>query len=182
MLVLYISLHGCSGAIDKKAAFDSIEADSGRGLASVIKGVPFFPQKELMCGPASLADVLNYYGMKTSLEEVSKGVYRPELKGTLSIDMLLYAKDKGFEADFYSGGIEDLKKRVRDGTPPILFLNLGFASYPIGHYIVVTGFSDPDGVVIVHSGLERDKVMSYKELAGAWSKTGFSTLLITPRR
>ena len=73
-----------------------------------------------------------------------------------------------------------MKKRVREGTPPILFLNLGLDIYPVGHYIVVTGFSDPDGVIIAHSGREKDKVMTYRELIDSWKKTDFSTLLVTP--
>jgi len=35
---------------------------------------------------------------------------------------------------------------------------------------------------VAHSGPEKDKVMGYGDFINAWEKTGFSTLLITPKK
>ncbi|MBI5560679.1 MAG: C39 family peptidase [Deltaproteobacteria bacterium] len=172
-------LSGCAG-VDKAGVFNTIGKTSDPSAAFMIEGVPHFPQEEFMCGPSSLASVLNYYGAGVSMEEVAGEVYMAGLKGSLSIDLLIYAKGKGFNASYYSGGLPDLKKRVGEKTPPIIFVNLGFDVYPVGHYMVVTGFSDPDGVIIAHSGIEKDKIITYRELVNAWKKTDFSTLLVTP--
>ncbi len=148
---------------------------------SLIEGVPFFPQDRLMCGPAALASVIGYWGRGTDMEEVAKEVYNEDLKGTLPIDMFLYAKDRGFSAEYYKGGLDDLKQNVSAKAPLIIFLNLGYDFYPVGHYIVVTGYSDNLKAIIAHSGKEKDKAYEYDELLKYWSRTGFSTLLVKPK-
>ncbi|HLB02506.1 MAG TPA: C39 family peptidase, partial [Nitrospiria bacterium] len=39
-----------------------------------VEGVPFYPQKEYQCGPASLAAVLNYFGQAVSPEEIAEAI------------------------------------------------------------------------------------------------------------
>ena len=133
-----------------------------------------------MCGPSALAGVLNFYGKNLTLDEVAEKVYEPELKGTLAMDMLIYAKRSGFEATYYSGGLDDLKARLRAGAPVIVFLNVGTTFYPVGHFAVAVGYSDDMEAVVLNSGTEKDKIMSYKKFLRAWGRTGYSTLLILP--
>ncbi|HLE09481.1 MAG TPA: C39 family peptidase [Thermodesulfobacteriota bacterium] len=173
---------GACARVNKEAILSSIEKSPDAYAAFMIKDVPHFPQSKLLCGPSSVASVLNYYGAKVSMEEVAEKVYNEDLKGTLSIDLLIYAKEKGFSTSYYSGGLEDLKQKIRDKTPPVVFLNLGFKIYPVGHFIVVTGYSEKEKVIVAHSGAEKDKVMGYGDFINAWEKTGFSTLLITPKK
>lgn len=111
---------------------------------------------------------------------IAREVYNEKLAGTLPMDLLIYAKRKGFAAEYYEGGMEDLKEKLAGGVPLILFLNLGLDAFPVGHYVVAVGYSDRLKKVLAHSGLEPRKVYGYKGLLRAWSKTGFSTLLITP--
>ena len=181
LLLLLFILSGCVG-FDSAAVIESIRTTPKSG--AYIEGVPFFAQDTQMCGPAALASVLGYYkegsGSAASLEEIAAKVFSEKLDGTLSLDMLLYARSVGFNAEVYSGGFEDLKEKLDRGVPLILFINLGVDLYPIGHYIVLVGYSDTEGVVIAHSGLEREEVYSYGRLKRAWKRTGFSTLSITP--
>ncbi len=164
-------------------ARDNILKDIKKDPASfhLIEGVPFYPQNEYMCGPSSLASVIGYWGVRTDMKDVAKEVYEEKLKGTLPIDLLIYAKEKGFDAAYYKGGIEDLKEKISDKTPLILFLNLGYDFYPVGHYIVVTGYSDKYGAIVAHSGMESEAVFTYDELLRDWGKTDFSTLLLKPK-
>ncbi len=147
----------------------------------LIEGVPFYPQNEYMCGPASMASVVGYWGLHEDMLDVAKEVYEEKLSGTLPIDLLIYAKGKGFEATYYKGSLDDLRVKISQKTPLILFLNLGYDFYPVGHYIVVTGYSDRHRIVIAHSGTESEQVFTYDELLRDWGKTDFSTLLITPK-
>jgi len=57
-----------------------------------IKDVPFFPQTRYYCGPASLASVMNYYGLSVTEEEIAKEIYITKLSGTLPMDILRYAR------------------------------------------------------------------------------------------
>ncbi len=146
-----------------------------------IKNVPFFPQERYHCGPSSLASVMNFYGISVSEEDIAKEIYNPKLIGTLSIDMLQYARAKGFNAAYYKGSMEDIKEEISLGRPVILFLDLGYFFYPVRHYIVATGYNDEMGYLIAHSGMEKDKIFSYKEIQSAWERTGFGTILIMPK-
>ena len=146
-----------------------------------IEGVPFFPQDEYMCGPAALASVIGYYGSAAGMEAVAGEVYSEKLKGTLPMDLLLFAKGKGFEAKYYRGSLEGLKESLARKEPLILFLNLGYGFYPVGHYIVAVGMDEGAGVVFAHSGKEKEQAFTMKELEKSWSKTGYSTLLVRPK-
>ncbi len=171
---------GCGGP-GLRAVMENLDANPAHGV--LIEAVPFFPQPqgELMCGPAALASVMGYYGDAGSMAAVAREVYHEKLKGTLPIDLFIYAKEKGFKAEYYKGGMEDLKVRLSQSTPLILFLNLGLKAYPVGHYIVAVGYNEILGVVLAHSGLEEAKVYGYGRLLSSWSKTGFATLLVTPK-
>jgi hypothetical protein len=178
-VLLSLFLTGCA-TLNPDDVLKAARVDGARG--HFIEGVPFFPQTELMCGPAALASVLNYYGDSVGLDEVSTAVYHPELKGSLSMDLLIYAKERGFEAMFYKGGLEDLKQRLGEGRPLILFLNLAYDFYPVGHYVVAVGYNEEMEVVVAHSGTSGAKVLSFGKLLDDWEKTGFSTLLVTPKK
>lgn len=158
---------------------DDIEANPYAG--AYIKGVPFFMQNTSLCGPAALASVMNYYDVGENVESIAARVYQEKLNGSLPIDLLLYAKEKGFQATFYKGSMDDLRFHTAHNTPLILFLNLGSMLYPIGHFIVVVGYNDNYKSVLAHSAMEYEKVYSYEELDKLWSKTDYSTLLIRPQ-
>lgn len=172
---LFILLYGCSTVSNTK---EGIYQNPG---TSYIKDVPFFSQKRYYCGPASLASVMNFYGVSVSEEETAKQVYNPKLNGALSMDMLNYARAKGLDAAYYKGSMEDIKKEISLGRPVIMFLDLGYFFYPVRHYIVAVGYDDKIGYLIAYSGAEKDKTFSYREIQAAWEKTGFGTILITPK-
>lgn len=176
-LILFLA-YGCGNTVNSRAVTDTIAKHPSKG--HYIPDVPFIPQEEFYCGPSSLAMVLNFYGIRTSQEDIAKALYLEKLKGTLNIDLLLYARESGFYARYYSGSIEDIKVNISNHTPLILLLNLGLDAYPVYHYMVVVGFDDEKGFVIAHSGKEKEKLIPYKELLKAWEKTSFGTLLVSP--
>ena len=180
--ISFFLLYGCTpntGIIKKNISQGSTEFTPKPDF--YINNVPFFPQKRYYCGPASLAGVMNFYGVSVTEEEIAKEVYNTKLSGTLSMDILIYARTKGFDAFYYKGNMEDIKKYISMGKPVILFLDLGYFFYPVRHYIVATGYNDKMGYLIAHSGVEKDKIFSYKEIQSAWEKTGFGTILISPK-
>lgn len=147
---------------------------------SYIKNVSFFPQTRYYCGPASVASIMNFYGLSVTEEEIAREIYITKLNGTLPMDILRYARTKGFDGSYYKGSMDDMKKHIARGKPVIMFVDLGYFAYPLRHYIVTTGYNDEMGYLIAHSGKDKDKVFSYKEIQTAWEKTGFGTILIVP--
>jgi ABC-type bacteriocin/lantibiotic exporter with double-glycine peptidase domain len=158
------------------------------GERSYINDVPFFPQEYNYCGPATMASVLNYRGYQVSQEEVASKIYTPKLKGSVTVDMLNYAKGTGFYAAWYKGSIENIRKEIDNRHPLILYLDLGYPIFPSGHpifpsghYIVVVGYDDNKEGIIAYSGKNKDLFIPYKKLMKSWGKTGFWTLLILPK-
>src|SRR4030042_3168358 len=144
----------------------------------VIENVPFHPQTEYQCGPASLAGVLNFWGVRITPDEIAEEIYSNSARGTLNIDMVLYAQRKGFKAIQYEGNIQDLRKNIDVGYPIIVFVDQGFSFSQANHFMVVIGYNE-DGV-IVNSGKDNEKFISEKDFVHSWRKTKFWTLLIKP--
>ncbi len=146
--------------------------------------VPFFRQDAYQCGPSALAAVVNYWYMKTqsnkylSHKEIIKEIYSPTARGTLTIDLELYAEKLGFSVQQYSGNIDNLKALIDRGMPPIIFVDYGFSVYQVNHFMVVTGYTEKG--IILNTGRERNKIISNEELIRIWKKTGFWTLVIKP--
>jgi ABC-type bacteriocin/lantibiotic exporter with double-glycine peptidase domain len=149
-------------------------------LAGLVLQVPFFPDHADQCGPSVLASVLTFWGTPVTPSELKQEIYIAHLKGSLSIDLLVAAQKHGFKAHLYSGSVEDLKSELEKGHPVIAFLNRGFNFLPVGHYVVINGYDDTRRGLIIHSGMKKNKFISYKSFSGYWDKTQRSTLLILP--
>ncbi|MCK5553438.1 MAG: PA2778 family cysteine peptidase [Deltaproteobacteria bacterium] len=178
MLVGLVSLH-C-------AREDLISLEQGfhedREFGHYITDVPFFPQSKYQCGPASLASVLNYYGCRVTPEEIAKAIYTKRLRGTLNIDLLLFAQGMGVYARAYRGDLTDLKNHISKDRPLIVFQDLGYPLLPIRHFSVVIGYDETKGILILHSGKRANKATPYKGFLRSWAKMDNWTLLILPKR
>ncbi|MFQ5840720.1 MAG: PA2778 family cysteine peptidase [Candidatus Methylomirabilales bacterium] len=155
----------------------------GRGparAARYVQGVPFYPQEENYCGPATLASVLGYWGIPVTQAEVAREVYLDRLKGTLSIDMLLYAERAGLRARMLKGNLALLRASVDRGRPVVALLNLGSRLVPAWHYVVVVGYDDTSATLITYSGRDRDRAYSYGAFSRAWARAAFWALVVEP--
>jgi ABC-type bacteriocin/lantibiotic exporter with double-glycine peptidase domain len=146
--------------------------------ARIIEGVPFFPQEEFQCGPASLAGVLNYYGLRITPAEIAAEVYSRSARGTLDMDMVFYAQRKGMRAEQYAGSFEDLQGNIDSRRPLIVLIDQGFWVYQNHHFMVVVGYDQ--GGIVVNSGKEEKKFISLDSFLKTWKKTKFWTLRVTP--
>lgn len=142
----------------------------------LISNVPFYPQEDYQCGPASLASVLSYWNRNADPEEIGKEIFSKPARGTLTIDMVLYAQKSGLHAQQFSGNMEALRSSIDSFQPLIVLVDYGISAFQRNHFMVVTGYTN-DGV-IVHSGKEQNKFLPEKNFLAAWKKTGYWTLLI----
>lgn len=144
----------------------------------VIESVPFYPQKNYQCGPASLAGVLNYWGVDISPEEIATEIYSRSARGTLDVDMVLFPERKGLKAHHYKGSLEDIRTNIDSGHPLVVLVDYGFWIYQDNHFMVIVGYDD--GRIIANSGKHRLRSMPLKSFLRSWERTRFWTLLITP--
>jgi ABC-type bacteriocin/lantibiotic exporter with double-glycine peptidase domain len=169
LLMLALVLISCAGSPYQES----------RTAARMIRGVPFYPQEDYQCGPASLAGVLNYRGLKISPEEIAREIFSPRARGTLDMDLVFYAQRKGFSATRYRGGWEDLRKNIDSDAPLIVMVDAGFWLYQKNHFMVAVGY-DPEGL-IANSGQDRHKFIPRDVFLRAWKRTKFWTLRIVPQ-
>ena len=174
LFILYVCLlSGCStGAKEFAIARPS--------QAVLIKDVPFFPQLDYQCGPASLAGVLNYYGDTVTPNEIAESIYRQKIRGTVSLDMVLYARQRGFDSKWYEGNTDDIVRAVDNGSPLVVMIDLGFSLARAYHYMVITGYSSQG--VIAHTGTTSQKLISWERFMSQWERTHNWTLLVTPKK
>lgn len=144
--------------------------------ARILKSVPFYPREEYQCGPAAMASVLNYQGVKTTPEEIAAAIYSKSARGTLNFDMVLFSERKGLFARQYPGNLADLKHRIDKHHPLIVMVDNGFLIYRKNHFMVVVGY-DRDNI-IVHSGRKYFKPVPIDDFLDTWQKTNNWTLLI----
>jgi len=142
----------------------------------IVENVPFYPQETYQCGPASLAGVLNYWGVNVPPEDIAKEIFSESAKGTLNIDMVLYAQGKGLDVAQYKGNMEDLKKNIESGYPVIVLVDYGFYLYQANHFMVIVGYNEHG--IIVNSGKDKKKFILMRDFIKSWERTKFWTLLI----
>lgn len=139
--------------------------------------VPFFPDRGDQCGPSALAGVLRFWGRPEDPAALREDLYRPDLKGSLTIDLMLAARARGLEAEMVDGDMTLLKKELDAGRPLLVFVNRGFASMPVNHFMVVTGYDDRG--IYANTGPTRDAHLSYRAFQREWDKTDRWALVVS---
>lgn len=135
-----------------------------------LTGVPFHPQEEYQCGPATLATVLMHAGVATTPDALVPEVYLPARGGSLQAEMLAAARRHGLVAYRLAPGLADLLQEVADGTPVVVLQNLAVGFAPLWHYAVVIGYDLPREEIILRSGSTRRAVMTLGNFERTWAR------------
>jgi hypothetical protein len=141
--------------------------------------VPFFPQEEYQCGPASLAMVLAWSGLQIDANELAPQVYTPSLKGSLQPAMIAAARRHGHVA-YPISGTEALLKEIAADHPVIVLQNLGLSWVPVWHYAVVIGYDLDKEVIILHSGITERKKTALNTFGNTWARSQHWGLVVLP--
>ena len=144
-----------------------------------IPDVAFFPDTTDQCGPSTLAAILQFWDQDVTPAEIRSEIYLPKLKGTLPMDMVTAAESRGLRADGVNITLDALKAELLAGRPVLVYLDHGFSFYPVGHYVVVTGFDDARGGMIMNSGKHQQMLMGYRKFMKQWNRTDRWALLIS---
>ncbi len=138
--------------------------------------VPFHPQGEYQCGPASLAMSLEWSGVAITPGQLKPEVYTPSRQGSLPPDMIGAARRHGRVA-YPIHRIEDILKEVAGGHPVIVLQRLQSLFQASWHYAVVIGYDLDQREIILHSGEEAREVLSIDEFSSTWQPSGYWGLL-----
>jgi hypothetical protein len=179
-LIWLLWVAGCAGQPLVPTPLDSLKdrPSVGQHLGYHV-AVPFFPDDTDQCGPATLASLLVFWEIPADPKTLKEEIYIARLKGSLPIDLLLAAQKRGLEAEIQRGELDLLKSELGRGHPLVAFLNLGLSLFPLGHYVVVTGYDDQRQGLYVHSAMDRDLFIPYERFLPSWEKTGRWVLVVS---
>lgn len=182
-LAAALALGGC--AAPQSAA---LRAPAGTPLAAIVEalprqasvpGVPFHPQDDYQCGPASLAMALGALGRERTPESLTDAVYLPARRGALQAEMLALPRREGLLAIRAPGELAALLRLVADGHAVVVFQNLGLAIAPVWHYAVLIGYDLDAGRVVLHSGTSASLPLSLDTFERTWARTGHWAMIAT---
>ncbi len=106
-------------------------------LEEILLDVPFYSQQAYQCGPAAMASVMNYWGRPGSPKTIAAEMFSETARGSLTLDMYLYAAENGFEARQGRASVAEIRHRVDSREPVIVLVDNGFWFVRRGHYLVV---------------------------------------------
>jgi len=151
--------------------------------AKVIPDVPVQKWDIESCGAASLSTVLQHYGDPTTMAEWDGTLPRTH-GGVLSIDLVLAARQKGFDARLVTGSRATVERELLEGRPVLLMLQVIQApgkEYDFFHYVVLDGI-DPDGKLVrVQFGDGKLRWLNLDRLENAWQGGGHAQIIIEPK-
>ena len=159
-----------------------LPADLDIPAAVELTEVPFHPQGEYQCGPASLAMTLQWSGLDISPDQLKPEVYTASRKGSLPPDMIGAARRHGRLA-YPVNSIEAILREVSAGHPVIVLQRLSALFQSSWHYAVIIGYDRDRRQLILHSGVKAREVLSFEEFAETWQAWGrWGILTLSPER
>ena len=144
-----------------------------------IPSVPFYPQETYQCGPAAMAMVLQWTKANVSPQDLIPKVFVPAKKGSLQ-PALLSAARRYNRLAYPIKGLEALLKELAAGHPVIVLQNLGLQWFPRWHYSVPIGYNLTKGIVILHSGKDARRRMSWTLFMRTWKRADYWGLVVLP--
>ena len=177
-----------AGAVLAAAALAACASPAGLELGRLppgvperveIAAVPFVPQDELYCGPAALATVLSWSGAAASQAELAPAVFTPGRAGSLQQDMLSAARRHGRLAVPVTD-LSALLAELAAGHPVLVLQNLGLALAPRWHYAVAIGYDRAAGELVLRSGREARRRVSFATFERTWARADHWALAILP--
>jgi tetratricopeptide (TPR) repeat protein len=142
-----------------------------------LEAVPFYPQQDYQCGPATLAMALSFSGLALQPEDLVDEVYTPSRKGSLQIAMIGATRRHGRLA-YEIAGLDSIFQEIAAGHPVIILQNLGLSWYTVWHYAVVVGYDAGEETVILRSGTNFRKLMPFGVFEKTWARSNHWGLLV----
>ncbi len=156
-----------------------------RQSETCIPDIPVYEQTGTNCGPATLASILNFYGIPATPDSVQTTIHRDTIEGTLTLDMVVYAKSKGLDARLFRSSKDDLLQHIDNGVPLICMIEIDdlnpfggltrmiTSEEPSKHYVLVIGYSTKQNTIIAHTGDKQPKRIDMDDFMQSWQKAGF---------
>lgn len=146
-----------------------------------LNNVPFFSQQAYQCGPAALATMLQYTGIKVLPETLVRQIYVPERKGSFSIEMMASSRQYGRLSYALAPQLTAIFTALEAGFPVLVLQNNGLALYPVWHFAVIVGVDFQQQQFILRSGIDKRLLVSFTTFEHTWKRGNYwASLIIDP--
>lgn len=172
LLMLLLSACATSPLLDVR-----VNADRYRAAVELTE-VPFYPQEDYQCGPAALAEVLQWIGVPVKPQDLVPHLMIPARKGTLQIEMMAQARARGRVPFELVGELRTIQAELEAGHPVVVLQNLALALNPLWHYAVVVGVDPSKQTVTLRSGREARHVVDWTVFERTWARAGHWAMVV----
>ncbi len=143
--------------------------------------VPFRRQVGFLCGPASLAMVLEYWGRASDHRYSVESPSLSRAEGLTGAELRDAARRHGFLAESLQADSEFVRHQLKAGRPLILLLGNGSPNRP-GHFVVVVGWDPSANNWLIHDPSKGPyQRVDDRILQERWNVAERWTLLVVPR-
>lgn len=170
--MLLVLVSGCASRppLPQVQQLQSVELDA----------VPFYPQRRYQCGPAALATVLDWSGLRVTPDALKDAVFIPGREGSLQPELRAQARRHGRLAYELAPQADALFAELAAGHPVLVLQNLALSWWPVWHYAVVVGFDAERGEVLLRSGTTRRHTVPLTTFMHTWQRAGNWALVVLP--
>ncbi len=143
----------------------------------VLEKIPYVKQHGPQCAAASLSMVLSYYEENIDQDDIYAAI-KSDYAGAQSWDIISYPRSlKSFKTFGYAGTLEDLKERIDQGIPVIVFLT----PFGYGHAVVVIGYDESKHQIIMHDPtVANNQAVPYDDFLKEWRQSGNECAIVIP--
>ncbi|MDZ7853148.1 MAG: PA2778 family cysteine peptidase [Halomonas sp.] len=138
---------------------------------TLLEDIPFRAQRDYQCGPASLAMVLNASNVPVAVDNLIPQVFLPEREGSVQPEMLATVRRHELIPFVIDGKLDALLTEINAGNPVVVMQNLSLPAWPVWHYAVAIGFDLDAETLTLHSGMEPQRVESFKRFDATWARS-----------
>ncbi len=166
---------GCASltAVDQQQVFSSPPK------AVELRDVPYFPQDDLQCGPAALAEVLSWTGRAATPDELRPALFIPAREGTLQTELVAQTRQHDRVPTVIEPSFDALLTELHAGNPVLVFQNLGLRWWPVWHYAVVVGYDPDQQAFILRSGADKRLLTPLDLFRRTWDRADRWAMVVT---
>ncbi len=169
LLACALGLAACSGSPSKLAGLpERVE----------LNGVPTFRSEAYQSGPSALASMLSQQGIVMTPGLLDKPLHLPGGEADLERNMQVLAREYGLMVYPLDVRLTAVLAQVAAGYP--VMARLGGGLWSQARYVVVVGFNQQKGTILLRSGMDRRLLMSFSDFESKWKSAG-SWAILTQR-
>lgn len=152
--------------------------------AMTIDSVPVRTWGDNTCGSGALSAVLNHLGDPVTEAELDSAFPKGRHGGVVSIDLLIEARRRGYDAELVEGNEALVVEHLRQGVPVILMLqvaDLPGENRDYYHYVIADGWDPAREIVRLQFGDGKVRWTDLSTLEKAWRGAGYAAFIVRPQ-